>query len=838
MASKLRGLVRASTLGPASITLSEKDQQRERPLQLLVATWNVGNAMPKATELAWLPEGGGEYDMIVIGTQENAFSDKEKRSSTKESFESVAAEDEDDDEDAEERDLPTPLPKQRPRRRFSLGSAKSTRESFSDVTNSRVATRAHGGWGASSQKAKKRASTSKQPHAWDAMCAQRLGDGWCACAHVVLREMRLTVYCTRALAERDLTLIRTAYSATGIGGVIGNKGGLVARLHVGNTTLAFCSCHLAAHEGAAYLNRRNQMSSEVLSETMSASGSRPLDIAHSADHVIWLGDLNYRIDLGLSGVEHEKSKAGHAAHVAAVRDLIEAKQWGSLAHADELNAVRARGDAFVGFREGDYPFPPTFKVERAPGVSYKAQRTPSYCDRILWKSMPPCEGQLALRWICAIAEVSTSDHKPVVAAFGLSPTAPIRQSTSNQVVVRVSDLALRDIVASDWTGTSDPFCCFFTHPDGLLTDYFTPKTSVKYRVRPGQQSVATGDAKLARSLTKQLSRMQSSPVIKGMMGSKPLCRWADKEVPQLVMNVSIDHLDQACLLIGIFDFDRFTVRCDGTWGVRPERMPRVTSRRSAARQMPYTACHTTTRRVSLPTACHPPPCSSPIACQPPTHRKSSSRAAEKRPPRCGHHPACATDSCGVSSRGAAGGWPKPFAGGGSSKRFVFKGRQIRHRQCPEGLKELAVRCLGFGVQSLCRSAHHPLQLDQRYWPLVVLATRKSACTHHRTVQGHIQILADADPLAHVDANVHALHEESWSVEVDCVPYTGCQVLQKSLQDSRCATSYLHGGGRNVVAGVGGCSAFVGKRASHSPTRRSTFTSGSIPVYSSVRVVSD
>jgi len=197
-------------------------------------------------------------------------------------------------------------------------------------------------------------------------------------------------------------------------------------------------------------------------------------------------------------------------------------------------------------------------VERAPGVSYKAQRTPSYCDRILWKSMPPCEGQLALRWICAIAEVSTSDHKPVVAAFGLSPTAPIRQSTSNQVVVRVSDLALRDIVASDWTGTSDPFCCFFTHPDGLLTDYFTPKTSVKYRVRPGQQSVATGDAKLARSLTKQLSRMQSSPVIKGMMGSKPLCRWADKEVPQLVMNVSIDHLDQACLLIGIFDFDRFT----------------------------------------------------------------------------------------------------------------------------------------------------------------------------------------------------------------------------------------------------------------------------------------
>ena len=46
-----------------------KDKQLDRKLKVLVLTWNVGNAAPDAAELReWLEEGGGDLDLIVVGT--------------------------------------------------------------------------------------------------------------------------------------------------------------------------------------------------------------------------------------------------------------------------------------------------------------------------------------------------------------------------------------------------------------------------------------------------------------------------------------------------------------------------------------------------------------------------------------------------------------------------------------------------------------------------------------------------------------------------------------------------------------------------------------------------
>merc|ERR1711871_842603 len=133
------------------------------------------------------------------------------------------------------------------------------------------------------------------------MCQQHLGPRWHQIAHVVLRAMRLTVYCTEKLRPH-VHHIATAYAATGLAGMP-NKGGLVVRMTVGSTTFAFCSCHLHAFEGEKHLRHRNWMANKVLLKTMGgrrggAFNERELDVAHAVDHLIWLGDLNYRIDLG------------------------------------------------------------------------------------------------------------------------------------------------------------------------------------------------------------------------------------------------------------------------------------------------------------------------------------------------------------------------------------------------------------------------------------------------------------------------------------------------------------------------------------------------------------
>ena len=75
---------------------------------------------------------------------------------------------------------------------------------------------------------------------------------------VVLWEQRLTVYARKHMLETKegdkegdkrppIHSVQTSCSRTGVGGVLGNKGGLVAKLGIYDTTICIVSAHLAAH---------------------------------------------------------------------------------------------------------------------------------------------------------------------------------------------------------------------------------------------------------------------------------------------------------------------------------------------------------------------------------------------------------------------------------------------------------------------------------------------------------------------------------------------------------------------------------------------------------------
>ena len=76
----------------------------------MIFTWNVGNAMPIESELAtWLPLGGGDYDVVVVGTQENAFKEHKQQSHASPNSNVSSAEvtlDLDDDDEKVEIPLP------------------------------------------------------------------------------------------------------------------------------------------------------------------------------------------------------------------------------------------------------------------------------------------------------------------------------------------------------------------------------------------------------------------------------------------------------------------------------------------------------------------------------------------------------------------------------------------------------------------------------------------------------------------------------------------------------------------------------------------------------------
>lgn len=106
-------------------------------------------------------------------------------------------------------------------------------------------------------------------------------------------------------------------AATGIMGVVGNKGGAAIRLKLYDSTFCFVSAHLAAHRGA--VENRNQDFADIMNKVVfrdefeggsgnsSGGASSSIPAKHTGvqggggygirehDYVIWCGDFNYRI---------------------------------------------------------------------------------------------------------------------------------------------------------------------------------------------------------------------------------------------------------------------------------------------------------------------------------------------------------------------------------------------------------------------------------------------------------------------------------------------------------------------------------------------------------------
>jgi hypothetical protein len=89
------------------------------------------------------------------------------------------------------------------------------------------------------------------------------------------------------------------------------------------------------------------------------------------------------------------------------------------------------------------------------------QRIPSYCDRVLHKSLPGLRANIKLNRFASVEAITTSDHKPVVAEFQLTPTPAIRVdpclANSTATAIELTDLVAKDLLAMDIGGTSDPY---------------------------------------------------------------------------------------------------------------------------------------------------------------------------------------------------------------------------------------------------------------------------------------------------------------------------------------------------------------------------------------------
>nr|XP_030694162.1 phosphatidylinositol polyphosphate 5-phosphatase type IV isoform X3 [Globicephala melas] len=128
------------------------------------------------------------------------------------------------------------------------------------------------------------------------------------------------------------------------------------------------------------------------------------DVTSRFDGVFWFGDFNFRLSGGRAAVEAIlKQDPG-----ASVQELLQ---------HDQLTREMKRGSIFKGFQEPDIHFLPSYKfdVGKDSYDTTSKQRTPSYTDRVMYRSRHRDD-------ICPVKYSScpgirTSDHRPVYGLF-------------------------------------------------------------------------------------------------------------------------------------------------------------------------------------------------------------------------------------------------------------------------------------------------------------------------------------------------------------------------------------------------------------------------------------
>ena len=131
------------------------------------------------------------------------------------------------------------------------------------------------------------------------------------------------------------------------------------------------------------------------------SAKNPKDFTDNFDCVFWAGDLNFRIC--------------HLQRDEVIQKLANNE---SILKYDQLNRLRRTGIIFRNYSEMDIHFPPSYKYNLGTDDWDDVKnRTPSYCDRVLYKHLPTTRVEPVK--YDSIQVIKDSDHKPVWALFNV-----------------------------------------------------------------------------------------------------------------------------------------------------------------------------------------------------------------------------------------------------------------------------------------------------------------------------------------------------------------------------------------------------------------------------------
>uniref|UniRef100_A0A8C8R8J6 Phosphatidylinositol polyphosphate 5-phosphatase type IV n=1 Tax=Pelusios castaneus TaxID=367368 RepID=A0A8C8R8J6_9SAUR len=132
--------------------------------------------------------------------------------------------------------------------------------------------------------------------------------------------------------------------------------------------------------------------------------SSPSDVTTRFDEVFWFGDFNFRLNKDRAGVD------------SILNQNLET-DMSKLLQYDQLIKEMNDGAIFKGFQEAAIHFHPSYKFDIGQDCydTTSKQRTPSYTDRVIYRSRHKDDIHAVKYSSCSV--IKTSDHRPVYGLF-------------------------------------------------------------------------------------------------------------------------------------------------------------------------------------------------------------------------------------------------------------------------------------------------------------------------------------------------------------------------------------------------------------------------------------
>lgn len=192
---------------------------------------------------------------------------------------------------------------------------------------------------------------------WKVEMEKSLPKGYTLVAEQQLIGLLLLIYAAPDIAS-EVRAVSTTSVGTGLGGYMGNKGAVTARIVLGETTrITFVNSHLAAGADKTSLERRNWDASQIVSRTRFEPIQDAMDLSQTTgeqigdeDFAFWVGDLNYRLR-GIPGDDVRRLLMLHARNEYDLSQRSAQKIETEIANATDTVKERVEDRKSIGSKE-------------------------------------------------------------------------------------------------------------------------------------------------------------------------------------------------------------------------------------------------------------------------------------------------------------------------------------------------------------------------------------------------------------------------------------------------------------------------------------------------------